>query len=87
MENRFGRHETLHLYAEIDSFGGIALEALLKDIRFSLAHWQHFDREVIVTDKAWLHKVGFAANRVFPGVEIRVFPQEAREDARRFVVS
>jgi hypothetical protein len=85
IEERFGRHEKISLYAEILSFGGISLEALLKDIKFSLGHWIRFEKEVIVTDKSWLHKVGFAADKVFPGMEVKVFPIEEREGAQRYV--
>ena len=85
IEEKFGRHEKISLYAEIMTFGGISLEALLKDIKFSLGHWLRFEREVIVTDKSWLHKVGFAANKVFPGMEVKVFPVEETEAAKRYV--
>lgn len=85
IEEKFGRHEKISLYAEIFSFGGISLEAMLKDIKFSLGHWLRFEKEVIVTDKSWLHKVGFAADKVFPGMEVKVYPVEEREAAQRYV--
>lgn len=87
IEDKFGRHEKIRLYAEILSFGGISLEALLKDIKFSLGHWTRFEKEVIVTDKSWLHKVGFAANKVFPGMEVKIYPVEQKDAARQHVMA
>lgn len=82
IEARLAHHETLRIYAEIHSLGGMALEALFKDVKFALGNWRRFDREAIVTDRRWLHRVMPIAGKLFPGVQVKVFGLEDAQAAR-----
>ena len=44
-----------------------------------------FDRAAVLTDKTWLKKVSELEGALFPGVEIRGFGMDHREDAEAWL--
>jgi hypothetical protein len=85
IEARLVHHDKVRIYAEIHSLGGMALEALFKDIKFGLGNWRRFDREAIVTDRRWLHRVAPMAGKLFPGIDVKVFALDDVLTARAWV--
>jgi hypothetical protein len=85
IEQKMATHDKVRLYVEMQSFGGMSMQALLKDIRFGLGHWSRFDREAIVTDKGWMKTLVPVMDKLVPGIEVKVFPSERQGDARQWV--
>lgn len=52
IEARLRRYPKLRVYAEVERFSGMSVEAFLKDILFALRHLKEFEREAIVFDAA-----------------------------------
>jgi hypothetical protein len=82
------QHEQLRLYAEVDHLGGVTPEAIVDGLgyvvrRLSLLH--RFDRAAIVSDEAWVRKVGELKAQFFSSLEIRAFPRAEREAARAWI--
>jgi len=63
IEDRLTRHDKIRLYVELVSLGGIGLEALFKDMKFGLGNWRRFEREAVVSDRSWVHKIASVADR------------------------
>ena len=85
LKARLARHDTLRLYVEIRSFGGMSAEAFFKDLAFGLKNWDRFEREAVVTDRKWLHSAAWALDRVFPHTEVKAFAPEEAEQARAWI--
>lgn len=78
-------HPKLRVYAKIDRLQGISFLALLKDLQFTLKHWQDFEKEAIVTDSKWWPRLTLIANKIVPGIEVKYFPLKEKDAAWRWV--
>lgn len=85
IEDRLTRHERIRIYVELVSLGGIGLEALFKDMKFGLGNWRRFEREAVVSDRAWVHKIASLTDRLMPSVEVKAFPLEEKSAALAWV--
>ena len=85
IEERLERHDKLRIYAEVPSFGGMSARAFIKDMNFGLRNWRHFEKEAVVTEKAWLRRMAQLGGRLAPGIEIRVFSADEKDEARAWV--
>lgn len=85
INDRLSRHDRIRLYVELESLGGMSFEALFKDFRFALGTWRRFDREAVVTDRAWVQKILPIMDRLFPTIQIKVFDGDDRRLARQWI--
>ena len=85
IEDRLTRHEKIRIYVELVSLGGIGLEALFKDMKFGLGNWRRFEREAVVSDRSWVHKIASVTDRLMPSVEVKAFPLEEKSGALAWV--
>ncbi len=81
MEKRLEDHDKLRVYAEVESFKGIALMALLRDIAFSLKHFRDFEKEAVISDNEWIGKLARMGDKIIPTIEVRHFPLKEKEEA------
>ena len=82
---KFAQNEKLGVYVELESFEGISFEALIQDLKFGLPNIRRFNKKAVVSQKEWLGKIAEISDRVFPGIEIRHFPFEQKEEAMEWV--
>lgn len=82
---RLESYDRLRLYAEVKHWTGITPKALFEDIKFALKHFRDFEREAIVSDKAWLKTMATAGDRLFPSIEVKHFGWENRAEALTWV--
>ena len=68
----------------MESFEGISIEAFFKDLKFAIKNFRKFDKKAVVTDKAWMQKLGNFSDKLFSSMEIKVFPFEETEEARNW---
>ncbi len=87
LDEKFQRHEKLQIYAQIESMGGISLEAFLKEIQYSLRNFRRVDKEAVVSDKGWLKTFVSLADKPFPSIEARHFSFEEKAAAQAWVRS
>ena len=75
------------LYDVIDfhlpSLGAIAIEFSRLPSMFGLI--KRFDRAAVLTDKTWLKKVSELEGALFPGVEIKAFDRDQKEEAEAWL--
>ncbi len=85
VDERLTRNDNLRMHVEVVSLGGIGLEALFKDMKFGLGNWPRFEREAVVSDRAWVSKIVTVADRLMPSVEVRAFALEDKSAALAWV--
>lgn len=87
IEKRLNQGERLRIYAEVNNWSGMSLGALIKDLKFSLQHFQDFEKEAIVSDRRWLEALAALGNTLFSGIEVKHFTFEDRDRALEWVSS
>ena len=85
MEEKLAGHDKLRLYAEVTAFQGISLEALVRDILFSVKNARRFERMALVSDTGWLKKIADVEARLLPGIDVQTFSLEQADQARDWV--
>ncbi|APG27507.1 hypothetical protein A7E78_06415 [Syntrophotalea acetylenivorans] len=77
------------LYEVIDfhlpSLGAIAIEFSRLPSMFKLM--KKFNRAAVLTDKAWIQKVSELEGALFPGLEIKAFNRDQKEEAETWLSS
>ncbi|MGV2829363.1 STAS/SEC14 domain-containing protein [Myxosarcina sp. GI1(2024)] len=81
------RKEKLKIYAEVSNWSGMSLEALIKDLKFSLQHFQDFDKEAIVSEGGWLEYLAIFGNLLFSSIEVKHFTFADRDKALEWIAS
>jgi hypothetical protein len=81
IEDKFIKNKKLRIYVEVIKLEGISLEALFKDLKLGIKHFNDFDKKAVVTDKKWMKRVAALADRIFPNIEVRCFSFEDKEKA------
>ena len=69
----------------LPSLSAIAIEFSRLPSMFGLM--KKFDRAAVLTDKAWLKKVSEFEGVLFPGLEIKAFNREQKEEAEAWLSS
>ena len=85
MEERLKLHKKLRVYAEVEEFKGMSVNSFMKDIHYGLKHWRDFDKEAVVSDKGWLSMWARVAGSIIPGVEVRHFTFDEKEEAKEWI--
>jgi hypothetical protein len=78
----------LCIYAELGDLTGISLEAIWQDVRYWFEHWRiikDITRAAVVTDSDWVTRSAQWKEKVFSGMEIRVFRMAQREEAKAWI--
>lgn len=87
IEKKFKQGEKLRIYAEVNNWSGMSLEAFIKDLKFSLQHFQDFEKEAIVSDRRWLESLAAVGNTLFSSIEVKHFTFAERDKALEWINS
>ena len=80
------RGETIHIYQEITSLGGVELAAMKEKLRFFMElGWSHFGRVAVVAEKHWIPRLVDLEGRFFKQIEMKGFAMEERDRAIAFL--
>ena len=85
VEKKLETNDKLGVYVEVESFGGISIEAFCKDMKLGIKSFGKFDKKAVVTDKSWMKGLGEVSDKLFSSIEIRCFPFDQKEDAIKWV--
>ena len=85
IEEKLTVHGKVNIYAEIESFKGISLDALVADVKFAFPHLRDFHKKAIVSEKHWIEKLVAISDKLFPSAEVRHFTFDQKDDALRWV--
>jgi hypothetical protein len=84
IEEKLTVHDKVNIYAEIESFEGISLEALVADIKFAFPHLRDFAKKAVVSEKHWIEKLVAIGDKWFPSVEVRHFSFDQKDEALKW---
>ncbi len=85
LEAALARHDKVRFYAEMETFGGVAMDALFQDLKFGLRHWQHFEREAVITDQDWMRCLALLAPKLLPSIDVKVFARDDTASAKAWI--
>jgi len=85
LETALAKHDKVRFYAEMETFGGVAMDALFQDLKFGLRHWQQFEREAVVTDQDWMRRLALLADKLLPSIDVKVFARDDMDSARAWI--
>jgi hypothetical protein len=75
----------LGAYVELESFGGISLDALVEDLKLFIPYLNKFDKKAVVSDEEWVSNIAEIAGKLVPGIEVRHFNQKQKVEAMEWV--
>ncbi|NEP46182.1 MAG: STAS/SEC14 domain-containing protein, partial [Okeania sp. SIO2H7] len=64
-----------------------SLEALFEDLKMAMRHLKDFDKKAVVADESWLTKLGTAASKFFPNIEVKCFPPSEADKAMEWLTN
>ena len=85
IETRLQQGEKLRIYAEVNNWSGMSLEAFIKDLKFSLQHFKDFEKEAVVSDRQWLKSLAAVGNTLFSSIEVKHFTFAERDKALEWI--
>lgn len=87
VEEKLTRFDKLRVYVEVPSFEGISIEGFFKDLQLGLRHWHRFEKEAVVSDEQWMHKLAPLGGHLVSGLEVKVFASNESVAAKAWVVA
>ncbi len=88
IEGRLGQHEHIGILVDMSGFEDMTAGALQRDIQYGLGklgELHRFRRAGVISDKKWVEAVTTMADSLFPGIEARVFSEDEKNEAMRWV--
>ncbi|KGD62668.1 hypothetical protein Y5S_03623 [Alcanivorax nanhaiticus] len=85
LEDVLTRHDKVRVYVELESFGGVALDTLLEDLKFGVRHWRDVERKVVVSDADWVRRLGSLSSRLFSSIQVKVFERDQEQEAKAWI--
>jgi hypothetical protein len=84
IDRRLEAHERVALFADMTALNGMSLDALARDLRYSvgkLGELHRLDRVAVVSDKVWLRAWSRLAWSLVPRSTVRTFQSSERDAA------
>lgn len=78
-------HEKVRVYAEVESFDGISIQALWEDLKLGFGNMSKFSHKAVVSDKKWMANMAKIADKVVPSVELKHFTPDERDAAIEWI--
>jgi hypothetical protein len=85
IDKKLEHSEKLGAYLELESLGGISLDALVEDLRVFIPLLGRFDKKAVVSSEQWVDNIIDMAGKFVPGIEVRHFTPEQRLEAMEWV--
>ena len=86
VKEKLESNDTVSVLQEIESFGGVELDAIGEKLGFLREFGiSRFRRIAVLTDKRWMRTVVGWENHLFKGIEMRAFELEERDRAFNFL--
>lgn len=85
LDDKLRRHDKVRVYVEMPRFEGMTAEAVFDDLRLAMRHWRDIEREAVVTDATWVRKLTPLGDAMAPGIEVKAFSTDEREQAKAWI--
>jgi hypothetical protein len=88
LDRMLATESKLRVYAEVQSFSGITLDALWQDIRLGIQRLNvipRIEKAALVTDTGWLRKAATVEDKILRGLELRTFSLDEAVEAQAWL--
>ena len=86
LKEKISVHGDIFIYQEIESFKGIAFEAMVEKTKFFLEMGiSNIKRIAVVTHKDWMNKMIDLEGKLFKNIDMKAFLTEDKESAIAFL--
>lgn len=88
IEKKLSDHQNIGVLADLTSFKDMTGGALRRDLQYGLSklgEFHRFRRAAVISDKQWIKAATDMADALFPQIEARVFPEDEKADAMKWV--
>lgn len=88
IEEKLGDYEHIGILADMTELEDLTADAVRKDLQYGigkLGEFNRFERAGVISDKQWVEAVMELTDTFFPGIEARVFAEDEKEEAMRWV--
>ncbi|WP_423823523.1 STAS/SEC14 domain-containing protein [Salinisphaera sp. SPP-AMP-43] len=86
IEQRLQQHDTLRLYIEIKSMGGMSASTVFSELKDAIKHWDRFDKLAVVTDVEGVRTATTVLDKLAPKMDCETYRFDGRESARQWVI-
>ncbi|RJS94766.1 STAS/SEC14 domain-containing protein [Salinisphaera sp. Q1T1-3] len=87
INDRLEQHDSLRLYIELKSLGGMAVTDTFDQIRDAIGHWNRFDKLAVVTDIDGVRTATSVLDKLAPKMACQTYRFDARESAQQWVIA
>jgi hypothetical protein len=84
-EEKLAQVDKFSVYVELESFRGIAFDALIEDAKKGIPMIGRLRKKAVVSDAKWLQVFTKVGDKLFPSIEARHFFPDQREQALAWV--
>ncbi len=86
LKDKIDKYGKIHIYQEIESFGGVKLDAIVEEFKFLFdVGISHFDKAAVVTDKKWVRKMVDLEDKIIRKIDMKSFPTDEKQEAIEFL--
>jgi Protein of unknown function (DUF3478). len=88
IEGKLRDHEEIGVLADLTGLEDMTGDALTRDFQYGigkLGELHRFKRAAVISDKQWVKAATEITDKLFPQIEARVFPEEEKGQAMRWV--
>jgi len=85
VEPKFAQFDRISIYVEVADLGGIALDALVEDLKFAFANLSHFEKKAVVSEHQWMDTLATFGDKLFPSLQVQHFGFDEKDTAIAWV--
>jgi hypothetical protein len=88
IQDALENNQKIRIYAEVVSFGGMSLEKFFENLKVKfefMGQLEKFEKEAVVSDKQWVDSLVKIGDKFFPGVEVKCFTFDKKDEALAWV--
>ena len=85
VDEKSTQYEKLRIYAEIKEPGLPKFKTQLESLPSKFKHISTFEKEAIVSDRAWIEAIAKIGDHLFPSIEVRHFTFDEIEKAKEWI--
>ncbi|MEX0928413.1 MAG: STAS/SEC14 domain-containing protein [Balneolales bacterium] len=86
LEEKVREFGTVNLYCEIKRIEGVEPQAIGKDLKLGVRHFNSFEKVAVLGQKKWIEWMSHLA-KPFTSGEVKIFEPEEKEVARSWILA
>ncbi|MER8814544.1 STAS/SEC14 domain-containing protein [Mesorhizobium sp. M0220] len=90
IEAKLSDHKDIGVLTDLTDFEDMTAGALRRDLQYGLSklrEFHRFKRAAVISDKQWIKAATEMTDALFPQIEARVFPEDEKAQALKWVAA